>query len=60
MPRFEKLALSQFQLYIEAQTMTNCFMCLNLKDTILIRATEGKEFFLYFTRVKDPYWFAEA
>ena len=29
LPRFETLALSQFQLYIEAQTMTQCFVCPN-------------------------------
>ena len=60
LPRFEKLDLSQFQLYIEAQTLTQCFVCHNYKRTILIRDAEGKETFLYFTHVKDPYWFAEV
>ena len=59
LPRFEKLDLSQFQLYIEAQTTTQCFVCRNCKKTILIRSAEGKERgVLYFTRVKCPYWFA--
>ena len=34
--RLEKLALSQLQLYIEAETMTKCFVCRNLKNTIFI------------------------
>ena len=29
LPCFEKMALSQFQLYIESQTMTQCFVCHN-------------------------------
>ena len=45
LPRFEKLDLSQFQLYIEAQTMTQCFLCRNCKKTILIRYAECKETF---------------
>ena len=32
LPRFEKLALSQFKLYIEAQKMTQCFVCSNWKN----------------------------
>ena len=43
LPRFEKLALSQFQLYIEAQTITQFFVCRNCKNIILIRAAEVKE-----------------
>ena len=34
LPRFEKLALSQFQLYIEAQAKTQCFVFRNFKKTI--------------------------
>ena len=60
LPRFEKLALSQFQLYIEAQAKTQCFVFRNFKKTILIRSAEGKKRFLYSTHVKDPYLFAEA
>ena len=41
--------------------MTQCFVCRNFKSTILIWDAEGKEnVFLYFTYVKDLYWFAEA
>ena len=29
LPRFEKLALLQLQLYTEAETMTQCFACHN-------------------------------
>ena len=43
LPRFEKMALSKLQLYIEAQTMTQCFVCRNFKKTNLIRYTEGKD-----------------
>ena len=43
--RFEKLALSQLQLYIVAQTLTQCFVWRNYKKTILIRDAEGKDEF---------------
>ena len=59
LPRFEKLALSQFKLYNETETMTHCFVCCNCQNTILIRSDEGKESFLYFTHVKYPYRFAK-
>ena len=58
--RFEKLALSKFQLYIETQKMTHCFVCRNFKKTILIRSAEDKAFFLYFTHAKDTHCFAEV
>ena len=45
LPRFEKLGLSQFQLYIEAQTVSQCFVCCNYKNNILIGAAEGKDKF---------------
>ena len=43
LPRFEKLHLSQFQLYIIAQTMTLCFLFRDCKKTTHIRASEGKK-----------------
>ena len=43
LPRFEKLYLSQFQLYIEAQTVTQYFLCRNCKNTIVVRADAVKE-----------------
>ena len=43
LPRFEKLALTQFQLYIKAQTTTQCFVCCNCRKTIISRSDEGKE-----------------
>ena len=50
LPSFEKLDLSRFRLYIESQTMTQCFVCRNFKKTILIRDTEGKKgFFVFYT-----------
>ena len=42
LPCFEKLALSQFQLYIEAQTMTQFFVFRNFQKTILVQAASGK------------------
>ena len=39
---FEKLSLSQFQLYIEAQTTTQCFVCRNFQKDILIWSAKGK------------------
>ena len=45
LPRFEKLALSQFKVYIETETMTHCVVCCNFQKTILIRSAEGKERF---------------
>ena len=43
LPRFEKLSLSQLQLYIETQTTTQCFMCCKYQNIILNRSSEGKE-----------------
>ena len=54
---FEKLVLSKLQLYIEAQTTTQCFVCRNCKNTILVRPAEDKELLMYSTHVKDTYWF---
>ena len=45
LPRVEKLALSQFQLYNEAQTPTQCFVFHISQKIILIQAAEGKETF---------------
>ena len=43
LPRFEKLYLSQFKVYIETETMAHFFVCCNCQETILIRSAEGKE-----------------
>ena len=45
LPCFEKLALSQFQLYIETKTTTQCFVCRNNQKTILILSAESKKRF---------------
>ena len=36
LPSFVKLEFSQFKLYIETETMTQCFLHCNLQNTILI------------------------
>ena len=42
--------------------MTHCYVCGNFQMIIFIQSTNVKEgvFFLYFTDVKDPYWFAKV
>ena len=50
LPHFERLALSQFKLYVETQTMNQFFWCCNLQNTILVRSSEGKEkVFVFYT-----------
>ena len=44
---FEKLALSQFKVYIETETRTHCFVCCNCQKTILTWSSEGKERIFY-------------
>ena len=36
LPHFEKLALSQFKVYIEVETMTHCYVCDNCQNSIFI------------------------
>ena len=36
LPCFEKLSLSQFKLYIETETMTQCFVLCNFQKTTII------------------------
>ena len=43
LPCLEKLYLLQLKLYIEAQTMTQYFVCRICKNTVLIRYAEVKE-----------------
>ena len=43
LPRFDKLDMSQFKLYIETETMTRCFASCNHQTTILIRSAEGEK-----------------
>ena len=42
LPRFEKMDLSQFQLYIETETMIKCFLCCSCHKTVLNRSSEVK------------------
>ena len=43
LPCFEKLDFSQFKLYIDTETTTQCFVYCNYQKTILIRSAEGIE-----------------
>ena len=50
LPRFEKLASPQFNLYIETHTMTQWYVCHNCQKTNIIRSDEGKQkFFVFYT-----------
>ena len=59
LPRFEKLDLSQFKLNIETETMTQFFSAVISKRLFSLDLMKAKKSFLYFTHVKDPYWFTE-
>ena len=54
LPRFEKLTLSQFQLYIETQTITWFFCSVIAKILFSFELLKKRKRFLYFTYVKDP------
>ena len=60
LPKFGKLALSQFKVYIEVETMTHCYVCDNCQMRIFIQSANVKEVFLYFIDVKHPYWFSDV
>ena len=45
LPRFEKLAFSQFKLYIETETTNQFFVCCNFQKAIIIQSAEGKDKF---------------
>ena len=45
LPHFEKLALSQFKVYIEFETMTHCYMRDNCQKSIFIWSANVKEGF---------------
>ena len=45
LPRFGKIALSQFQLYIESQITTQSFVCRNFKILFLFELLQAKRFF---------------
>ena len=42
---FEKLALSQFKVYIDVETMTHCYVCNNFQKRIFIQSDNVKEYF---------------
>ena len=42
---FEKMALSQFKVYIEVETMTHCYVCNNCQMSIFIQSANVKEGF---------------
>ena len=43
LPHFEKMALSQFKVYIEAEKTTQCIVCNNCNMSIFIPSSEVKE-----------------
>ena len=43
LPNFEKIALSQFKVYIESEKMTQCFVCDNCNMSIFIQSSNVKE-----------------
>ena len=43
LPHFEKMALSQFKVYIEAEKMTQCIVCNNCNMSIFISYSNVKE-----------------
>ena len=45
LPHFDKLALSQFKVYIEVETMTHCYVCDNCQMSIFIQSANVKEGF---------------
>ena len=45
LPHFEKMALSQFNVYIEVEKMTQCYVCDNCKRGIFINYYNLKEGF---------------
>ena len=45
LPHFEKMALSQFKVYIEVEKMTQCYVCTNCKMSIFIQSSNVKEVF---------------
>ena len=53
LPHFEKLTLSQIQLYIETKTMTQCFVCHNFQIIFPFDLLKAKRKFFNFTHVKD-------
>ena len=61
LPHFEKMDFSQFRVYIEAEKMTQCYVCDNCKRSIFIQSSNVKEgIFWYFTDVNDSYWFVKV
>ena len=50
LPHFEKMALSQFKVYIEVLKMTHFYVCDNFKMSIFIPSSNVKEGFFVFYR----------
>ena len=47
LPHFEKVALSQFKVFIEVETTTHCYVCDNCQKSIFIRSAKVKEDLLF-------------
>ena len=50
LPHFEKMALSQFKVYIEVEKVTQCYVCDNCNMSIFIQSYNVKEGFFVFYR----------
>ena len=50
LPHFEKMALSQFNVYIEVEKITHCYVCDNCKNSIFIQSSSVKEGVFVFYR----------
>ena len=50
LPYFEKMALSEFKVYIEVEKMTRCYVCDNCNMIIFIQPSNDKEGVFVFYR----------
>ena len=60
LPNFEKMAFSQFKVYIEAEKRLNVLCATTVTWIFSFHLLLLKKGFLYFTDVKDPYWSAQV
>jgi hypothetical protein len=51
LPRFETLALEQFQFYIDTKSMEHCFVCKNCKKTFRVSCGAGMEHVFCFSHI---------
>ena len=60
LPHFDKMALSQFKVYIEVEKMINVMCAITVKLVFTFNILMLKKGFFYFTDVKNPYWFEKV